>query len=147
MAGLFLLVHSVKNMSGHADALVACDRGVQQAEEDFARGRHSVNPFPSSAPLQRAGWDGRMRALVCQRDHGINLCCQEHHQHKSPTLRSCRNLSCCAECSAEMTPHMDAEHSQPAREGNAPGTSPCWSPLKIPQPRAPQDVRLSSPGI
>lgn len=96
-------------MSGHAEFLVACDRGVRQAERDFARGNHTLNPFPPGATGQRAGWHGRMRELMCARDHGVGVCCQEHRQHRAQTCRSFRGLSYCAECRADIQPRMEAD--------------------------------------
>lgn len=78
-----------------------------------------------------------MRALVCQRDHGLNLCCQEHRQHRSQTLESFGNFSCCAQCSDEMLPRMEAWRS-PSRSGGdvssaVPGRPPVWVPRPRPQ--------------
>ena len=96
-------------MNGHALAIVACDRGVQRAEEDFARGECTADPFHSSETMQRAGSEGRMRVLVCQRDHGSDLCCQERRQHRSQSLRSFQGLSYCAQCRDEVDVLMKAK--------------------------------------
>ena len=99
---------NVEGMGTHADALVACDRGVRQAEVDFAAGNETVNPFPPGATMQRAGWTGRMRTLVCHRDHGSHVCCQEHRQHRSPVRRSYRGFSYCAQCRDTVRPLLEA---------------------------------------
>ena len=96
-------------MSGHAFAIMACYRGVQRAEEDFARGACTADPFHPSETMQRAGWEGRMRALVCQREHGSDLCCQELRQHRSQSLRSFQGLSYCAQCRDEVDVLMEAK--------------------------------------
>jgi hypothetical protein len=95
-------------MGAHAEALVACDRGVRQAEMDFVSGNETVNPFPPGATMQRAGWNGRMRALVCHRDHGPGVCCQEHRQHRSPVRRSFRSFSYCEQCHDDIKPMLEA---------------------------------------
>lgn len=103
---------NVDGMGTHADALMACDRGVRQAEADFASGNETVNPFPPTATMQRAGWTGRMRALVCHRDHGPDVCCQEHRQHRTPVRRSFGGFSYCAQCRDAVRPLLEA-----ARQG------------------------------
>ncbi len=99
---------TVPDMGTHADALMACDRGVRQAEEDFACGNETRNPFPASKTMQWVGWNGRMRALVCQRDHGTDVCCQEHRQHRMTVVRSYRGMSFCTVCRDDIAPLMDA---------------------------------------
>lgn len=99
---------SVPDMGAHADALMACDRGVRQAEVDFASGNETLNPFPVSATMQWVGWNGRMRALVCQRDHGSDVCCQEHRQHRETVVRSFRGMSFCRVCRDDIAPLMEA---------------------------------------
>ena len=123
-------------MSSHAEALVACARGVRRAERDFNHGRRLVNPFPASEPMQRAGWDGRVRALICQRDHGVDLCCQEHRQHRSQTTRSFWTLSCCAHCETEMTPLIDAEHARLAALRNVASDARSGSAVRVPRQRS-----------
>jgi hypothetical protein len=99
---------SVPDMGTHADALMACDRGVRQAEDDFASGNETHNPFPASATMQWVGWNGRMRALVCERDHGPDVCCQEHRQHRETVVRSFRGMSYCRVCRDDIAPLMEA---------------------------------------
>lgn len=111
--------------SAHARIANELSTGALHAAVNFQKGRETVeNPFSKNG--QHWAWVAygqRMRKLICERDHGTGVCCQEHEQHAiKGSSTSFMGYTSCKACEKEVDKLRAIRIAEREAEKNEPAT-------------------------